>query len=247
MTYASCDQPSGARPVTCERRPCSAQGRESVGPGCSRTGATPNPNAGVASSARIKGEKPIFIRHMVGPGRSARYMGPTRLVLDSTGGEYPQTSQGSAVAERGSLVRHGGARRAEDLHRRIIEEVRDPRRVQVRVVLNLLAEPGVLVSFFEHQAPIGIGPAFEARLQLGAFEEGGLERPAELLQVLLLALPARLEIGGQRTAAFHPPVQRVEQELVVVDHVVEAGAQVVELVEPQHVFGMRVDVLDLAL
>src|ERR1700738_3139792 len=225
MTYASCDRPSGARPVTCERRPCSAQGRESVGPGCSRTGVTPKPNAGVASSARSKGDKPIFIRHMVGPGRPARYVRPTRLVLDSTGGEYAQSSHGSAVAERGTLVRHGGARRAEDLHRRIIEEVRDPRRVQVRVVLHLLAEPGVLGSLFEHQPPVGIRAGFEARLELGAFEEGCLERPAELLQVLLFALTARLEIGGQRTAALHPPVQRVEQELVVIDHVVEAGGR----------------------
>src|ERR1700732_5228399 len=110
MTYASCDQPSGARPVTCERRPCSAPGREGGAPACSGTGPTPNPTAGVASSARSKGNKPIFIRHMVGPGRPARYVRPTRLVLDSTGGETPQDSHGSAVAERGTLVRHGGAR-----------------------------------------------------------------------------------------------------------------------------------------
>jgi len=60
-------------------------------------------------------------------------------------------------------------------------------------------------------------------------------------------VPPRVQIGGQRTAALHAPVQRVEQELVVVDHVVEPGAHRVQLVEPLHVGGVLLHVLDLPL
>ena len=57
---------------------------------------------------------------------------------------------------RGALVRHRGARRAEVLHRRVVDEVRRAARVDAGVHLDLLAEAGVLVPLLEREPPVRV-------------------------------------------------------------------------------------------
>src|SRR5439155_21551499 len=113
-------------------------------------------------------------------------------------------AEASTSTQRRALVGHRGPRRAEILHRRIVQEIRHSRRVEVGVVLHLLAEARVLVSFLEDQAPVVVGAPFEARFDLRPFGERRLESAPELLQALLLAQPPLLEIGRHRSAAPDP-------------------------------------------
>src|SRR5471030_3495451 len=108
----------------------------------------------------------------------------------------------STAFQSGMLVRHAGAGRAEELHGRVVEEVRDPGRVQIGVVLDLLAEARIFVAFLENEPPVGIGAGLETGLQLSRLEQRRLEGAAQLFQVLLLALAARLDLRRQRPAAL---------------------------------------------
>src|SRR5262249_27676293 len=90
------------------------------------------------------------------------------------------------------LVRHRPARRAEVAQRRIRPEVRDARRVEVRVVVDLLAEPRVLVALAQTRTPVRIERAVDARLErvdLGIHQARAIaqrvdRRPRDLALVL---------------------------------------------------------------
>src|SRR5207248_7619389 len=95
----------------------------------------------------------------------------------------------------------------------------------------LLAKSRVFVTFLENQAPVRVGAALEALLHGTPLGERGLERPAQLFQVALLAVPPLLEIGRNRATALDFSVERIEHQLVMVDEVIEAGTQLVQLVQ----------------
>src|SRR4051812_20203053 len=123
----------GARPDTSESLPCSAQGKESRGPGGSCRAASPSAHAGAA--ARNAARRSFFMSpgslhpRMDVPDRGDVRQGRRNPVVHST-----------APGERCALMWHGRTRRTKNLHGRIIEEIRHTGSVEIGVVLHLLTE-----------------------------------------------------------------------------------------------------------
>src|SRR6185295_4945661 len=88
---------------------------------------------------------------------------PTDRWKAHDGGRPPHTTWPSTheIMFRSDLVRHRPARRAEVAQRRVRPEVRDPRGVEVGIVVDLLAEPRILVALAQARAPVRVVRAID--------------------------------------------------------------------------------------
>src|SRR3990172_516063 len=127
---------------------------------------------------------------------------------------------GRDAGQHAPLVWHRRPRRAEVLHRRVIDEVRGAAGVEAGVHLDLLAEPGVLAPLLEGEPPVRVQALLQAapeRLDLAVRLP---VRPAEHLELALALAPLRLQRrarGVLARGALDPPVERVERRPVARD------------------------------
>src|SRR5262245_8344427 len=94
-----------------------------------------------------------------------------------------------------NLVGHHVTRAAEALLRRVGEEVRDARRVETGVVVDLLPEARLLRPLFQERAPIGVEAKICSTLERSDL---GLDLPklaADALYGALEAHAVRFELG----------------------------------------------------
>ncbi len=112
----------------------------------------------------------------------------------------------------GSESGHQVARAPEVLERRVGEEVRDARRVDAGVLLDLIAEAGGLVRLLEQRAPVRVEASGDLALELADLRVDGPELAADALDGALGAAALGLEERRREVdagpLAVPPPAQR---------------------------------------